>query len=79
MGSRSPVTGLIAYRSRNTPVLGRSVLSRSISLIPLTCSAYAEKADRTDAGDPAASSTARSLSTATTKKVAPYSVSGRVV
>ena len=74
---RSPLTGLTAYRCRNTPDLAREESSRSISETCLTFSRYS--ANSASAGVPAASSAARSESAATTKNVAPYSVSGRVV
>ncbi len=65
------MTGLTACSPSATPVLGRSVDIRSISLSPLIPSTYAANSACTSAEAAAASSAARSLSAATTKKVAP--------
>ena len=76
MGSGSSLTGLIAYRPLKTPVFGRSVACRSISEADLVFSRYASNSARCSS---VTSSAAREASGATTKKVAPYRVSGRVV
>ena len=71
-----PVTGLVAWTPRKTPVFGRSVDSRSMSLALRTSSRYASYAGRCSS---VTSSEASAASAATTMNVAPNSVSGRVV
>ena len=73
---RSPFTGLTACTPRNTPVFGRSVDCRSMSVSFRTCARYASNSARWASVH---SSAASGESAATTKNVAPYSVSGRVV
>src|SRR6059036_2890960 len=73
---RSPLTGLTACRPRKTPVLGRSADCRSMSVSLRTLVRYSASASRCSG---AQISSASGESAATTKNVAPYSVSGRVV
>ena len=70
------LTGLVAYTPKKTPVFGRSVACRSISVAFFACSRYASNSARCSS---ATICDASSASGATTKKVAPYKVSGRVV
>ena len=77
IGIRSPLTGLIAWAPSATPVLARSVDRRSISV----CAArLGRRRRRRPPVDPGGSASGTSgCSGARTMKVAPNSVSGRVV
>ena len=76
IGIHSPLTGLIASAPRATPVFSRSVDSRSISVALRACSTYLSTSRRREGGVSEATS---GCSGASTRNVAPKSVSGRVV
>ena len=74
---RSPLTGLMTLRPSGTPVFSRSAEPRSSRFSVSTLLTYSCTA--ASCSVPAASRSTSGCSGAMTKKVAPNSVSGRVV
>ena len=77
MGICSPFTGLVTVRPSGTPVFSRSSAPRSSADSAIARLTYSRT--RSSCGVPAARRNTSGCSGASTKKVAPNSVSGRVV